>query len=376
MRKLFFALCFFFGCSTIFSGIALSAGTNRMEFNKKIVVDGKGFGYEALRLLAPKTWRFAGGISWNFSKVPPEACTSFTITSPDKRSVFKQFPHMNMFWSQDSNLKYSYSNNGFNVVQPMKALDFLKNYFLPRYRSKASSLTIKHSELLQDLAKQTNELTQYQMNIFSRISPFTFPFELQADAAHIQVEYAMDGVRIVEDLTVSISYMIAYFPNIYGGSIGATTWIPTVTSFKAPKKAMNDHVKVFKIIADSRKDNPKWMEDYVKLSATITRDQLCQQRAIFNRMKQISRSQSEMGDMIMDSYQKRNAAYDRIYDNYSEAIRGVDTYRDPINNWEVELPTGYGRAWTNGSEYIFSDDANYNPNIGSTQDWQQMQRNR
>lgn len=279
-----------------------------------------------------------------------------------------------MFWSQDQGLRYSYSQTGFEILQPMNALDFLKNYFIPRYRSGASSLTIKQSEQLGDLAQQTNELTQYQMNIFSRISPFQFPFEIQADAAHIKVEYTRSGTRIVEDLTVSISYMIAYFPNMYGDSVGATTWIPTVTSFKAPKNTMNEHVKIFKIISDSRKDNPKWAEDYVKLSATITRDQLRQQSAIFNRMQQISRSRSEMSDMIMDSYEKRNAAYDRIYDNYSQAIRGVDTYRDPINDWEIDLPTGYDKAWTNGSEYIFSDDANYDPNIGSNKDWQKMQR--
>ena len=50
----------------------------------------------------------------------------------------------------------------------------------------------------------------------------------------------------------------------------------------------------------------------------------------------------------------------------------MDSYVDPINNWEVELPTGHDNAWTNGSEYIFSDDAGFNPNIGSKQEWTRM----
>jgi hypothetical protein len=36
--------------------------------------------------------------------------------------------------------------------------------------------------------------------------------------------------------------------------------------------------------------------------------------------------------MIMDSYKKRNPAYDRIFDNYREVIRGVEAYVDPIND--------------------------------------------
>jgi hypothetical protein len=31
-------------------------------------------------------------------------------------------------------------------------------------------------------------------------------------------------------------------------------------------------------------------------------------------------------------------------------------------------------AWTTGNEYIFSDQAGYNPNIGSNLNWQQMER--
>ena len=106
----------------------------------------------------------------------------------------------------------------------------------------------------------------------------------------------------------------------------------------------------------------------------VTRNQLRQQQAVFQQMQQIRRSQSEVSDMIHEGYQRRSAAMDRVFDKYSESIRGVDTYRDPVNDREVQLPNGMRNAWTNGSEYIFSDEAGYNPNIGSNQNWQQMER--
>jgi len=190
------------------------------------------------------------------------------------------------------------------------------------------------------------------------------------------MEYLQGGKKIVEDVTVAINYVICYLPTMYGGVAPGITWIPTVTSFKAPADEFNDRIRIFKIIADSRKDNPVWAENCIKLAATVTRDQLRHQRAIFNRMQQISKTQSEISDMIVDSYQKRSEAYDRIFDNYSEAIRGVDSYLDPINDRKIELPTGYDNAWTNGSDYIISDDAGFDPNVGSTQNWDRMSRQR
>jgi hypothetical protein len=110
--------------------------------------------------------------------------------------------------------------------------------------------------------------------------------------------------------------------------------------------------------------------------AVVTREQLRQQEAIFARMQQIHRTLEETSDMAFEGYQRRSAAYDRIFDNYSQGLRGVETYSDPVNNWKVEVPTGYENAWTNGNEYIFSDSANFNPNVGSNLNWQKMSRQR
>ena len=55
-----------------------------------------------------------------------------------------------------------------------------------------------------------------------------------------------------------------------------------------------------------------------------------------------------------------------------QALRGVDRYVDPINNWNVDLPTGYDNAWTNGTDYVFSDSPSFNPNTLSTGNWQRM----
>ena len=78
----------------------------------------------------------------------------------------------------------------------------------------------------------------------------------------------------------------------------------------------------------------------------------------------------------MSSYRERSAAYDRIFDNYSQTVRGVETYVDPATNSKMELPNGYSDAWTNGTDYVMSNDPRFDPNVGSSQNWQRLSRQR
>jgi hypothetical protein len=75
------------------------------------------------------------------------------------------------------------------------------------------------------------------------------------------------------------------------------------------------------------------------------------------------------------AWEQAQASQDRISRRFSEYVRGAETYTNPITNQPVQLPAGYGRAWTNAlGEYIVSDSPSYNPNIGSSTTWQPMPR--
>jgi len=76
--------------------------------------------------------------------------------------------------------------------------------------------------------------------------------------------------------------------------------------------------------------------------------------------------------MLFESWPKRSEAYDRIFDSYSQSLRGVETCSDPVSSRQVELPTGYRHAWSNGSDYVLSDDPGFNPNTGSGQSWTEI----
>jgi hypothetical protein len=214
------------------------------------------------------------------------------------------------------------------------------------------------------------------LNIFGQISPFTFPYETRADAGRVKVEYTQNGRRMVEDFTATITYFITNMPTMSGMYAQSVSWTPSVCSFRAPAEEMPGKIRLFQISLYSRFNNPVWSVSYTRLCAIVTREKLRQQQAIFARYQQIHKTLEETNDIIWQTYQNRSAAQDRMFDSYSQAYRGVDTYVDPVNNWNVELPTGYENAWTNGTDYMFSDSPSFNPNVGSTGNWQQMTRKR
>jgi hypothetical protein len=222
------------------------------------------------------------------------------------------------------------------------------------------------------VAQQALAVTNLTLNLFGQISPPNAPYQTQADAGRVKVEYTANGRRIVEDFAVIVTYYITNSSTLSGMVVPSVSWSPTVVSFRSPAEEMPAKIRTFQIALMSRYDNPVWQVSYTRLCALVTREQLRQQQAIFARYQQIRKTLEECNDIIWQTYQNKSAAQDRMFDSYSQALRGVDTYVDPVNNWNVELPTGYDNAWTNGTDYVFSDSAGFNPNTLSSGNWQKM----
>ncbi|MBZ5547093.1 MAG: hypothetical protein LAO22_03885 [Acidobacteriia bacterium] len=358
---------------TACAAFAAETARHQIVLRKYVVTDQQGLGGEVFHLLVPKEWRFSGGVSWNTNKIPPEVIIAYTITSPDGRSVIEQFPATYMFWSQNAMLQQGHMQMGFTILQPMGAADFLKNTYLRYRRPNASDVRVVDSQNLEELAKYSLQVNQYMDNVFAQISPPQFPYELRSDAAHVKFEYTEGGRKFVEDFTAVVDYLIITTSSLYG-PVQSVDWTPVVSSFRAPAEDFDRNITAYKIVVASRQDNPRWGVEHVRLLATVTREQLRQQEAIFQRMQQIHKTLTEIDDMIYEGYQRRSAAYDHMFDNYIQGLRGVDTYRDPVNNYRVEIPVGYENAWTNGTDYVFSDSPSFDPNVSSNQNWHKMKR--
>lgn len=87
----------------------------------------------------------------------------------------------------------------------------------------------------------------------------------------------------------------------------------------------------------------------------------------------IARADSEMRADQQQAWEQRQQAQDRIAQNISDYVRGVERFNDPFTGQEVELPSGYGYAWANNlGEYVVTSSPGYNPNIGSNLHWEPL----
>jgi hypothetical protein len=349
------------------------AAAQPLVFRNQIVMDPQGFGYEVFRMLVPKDWKFEGGVSWDYSKIPPHVYTAYTVSSPDGHSALHCYPAIGYLWSQDPNSNAINAQSGYPVMQNMGAAEFLQRVFIPQARAGVSDMRVIETQPLPAQAQQMLAITNMQTQIFNQISPPQSPMENRVDAARVLVEYTYGGRKMTEDFQATVVYNIGYVMSMYG-QLATITWTPVVTSFRAPSEEMPAKIRIFQVMLYSRADNPLFTVNYTQLSAVITREQLRHQQAIYARLQQIRQTMTEVSDMTWQAFQNRSAAQDRAFENYTQAFRGVATYIDPNTNRGVELPSGYGNVWTNGSEYILSDVPGYNPNTGSSRIWQPMNR--
>jgi hypothetical protein len=119
----------------------------------------------------------------------------------------------------------------------------------------------------------------------------------------------------------------------------------------------------------------EWFNRYAQLVQALSRAQVQQIRAAGEISRIVSQTSREISDMMRESYEQRQASQDRINDRWSQYMRGVDKYYDPIAQRPVELPSGYTNAWVNGQgEYIVTESVNFNPNVEVGGNWQKLGR--
>jgi hypothetical protein len=329
-------------------------------------IDKQGIGIEAFRILLPVEWQFEGGIRWVLDNPGMPAVASFKVRNPNGLEEFEVFPNQAFFWTNNpltiSLFPIGSRYFGNEVRPPVGALEALKTIVIQRFRQNVNNLRIVNEKHLPDLAKALGASAQSQPGVST-----------SSDGAKIRIEYDENGIAIEEEIYAVVELISFPIQTITGIKNNIIWFVDYIFSFKAKKGELDDKAKLLQTIAFSFQLNPQWFNKYNQVIEYLARRQIQQIQSIGHLSRIISQTSNEISDMMMDSYYRRQAVNDEISKNFSQYIRGVDEYYDPIEKKEVELPSGYRNAWTNSlGEYILTDDLSFNPNIGSTQNWQKM----
>lgn len=339
-----------------------------MRFRTFKYVDAQGIGIEAFRVLIPSDWKFEGGIRWILDNPGMPAVASFRIYNPNGAEELEVFPNQAFFWTDNPTLLQTFpvgtryfGNEVRPIVEPLQAL---KGIILPRFRGKADGLRIVIGEPLPDLARSLGAGTRTQPGAGTT-----------AEGAKIRIEYQRGGRWMEEELYGLVESISFPIQSMFGAFTNTNWYADYLFSFKAEKGTLDANSKLFQTMASSFQVNPQWFNKYNQVVEYLIQRQIQQIRSIGELSRIISQTHNEISDMMMRSYTQRQEVYDRVAENFSQHIRGVDQYYSPVEQKPVELPSGYRQAWTNSlGEYILSDQEDFNPNIGSNQTWQKMER--
>jgi len=365
MREKLFLLCILF----IFTGhIQAWAEAPAIRLKTFPYIDKQGIGIEAFRMLIPSDWQFEGGVRWVMDNPAMPAVAAFRVTNPKGTEELEVFPNQMFFWTNNQMLLSMFPIGsryfGSEVRPPVAPTDFLQNILIPRFRGNVANLRVVETKQLPELARQLGAGMQSQPGVST-----------SADGGKVKIEYQRDG-RWIEEVIYTVVESFTFPIQTMYGTVANTNWIGDyIFSFKSEKGKLDASSKIFQTMVNSFQLNPQWFSKYSQLTEYLIRNQIQQIQTIGQISRIISQTSDEISDMIMKTYEDRQAAYDRISTDFSQMIRGVEEYYDPVDQKPIELPSGYNRAWTNGlGEYILSDDYSFNPNIGSNQNWQSMER--
>jgi len=248
----------------------------------------------------------------------------------------------------------------------------LKNLMTPSYQSYDVTVRLLTEESLPKLAASLRGGTEVG-------GP------MSSDGARIRIGYTLEDKAVEEDIFCVVSQVVTHT----GAKLAAQEHVlwtaEALYAFRASAGHLDAVGQACMASIKSFQINPQWLQacqaesrrimQMRQMMARAMAQMAASQRQAIQQLGQVSQSISDAGDSIMDGYFERSAAYDRMGEMASEAIRGVDSYVDPTSDFSPELPGGYDHAWSNGQgEYIVSNDHLFDPNQGSTLNWQQMEK--
>lgn len=315
---------------------------------------------EAFRLLIPKGWRVDGSITWSANPALP-AQSRFRFYNPNGTEEFNLFPTQSYYWT---NNQLFLSTNppgtlrfGTLVAEPVDVHSAFTKVVIPSSRKKVSGLTIIHEQEVPDLTKLAKGQEVQGVRAL-------------ANGGKIRIGYQEDGRQKEEELYAAVSQFITDMPDGYFMNYW---FIDYIFSFKAEKGRLDSQSKTFQTMIYSLKVNPRWFAKVVNVKESLVKRYIQGIKAVGKIGEIIAQSGSQMREEQQRDWERRQQAQDRIVQNFSDNIRGVERYNDPLSGKEVELPSGYGNAWANNlGEYVVTDSPSYNPNIGSNLHWEQL----
>lgn len=339
-------------CSICVAVGNLNAQTLRMQ--SYAVSDPQMGGIPAFRVLAPADWKLRGGLTWNVN-LANLVTANVSISAPDNSLGFYIHPAP-MFISGQIQYQWPQGQSYLGMIVmpiPNDPVAFLQQLVLPQQRPGVGNLRLVKHQDLPDWATGIAAVNAQPGGM------------TQGYGTCARFAYTENGTAWEEDFYCVV---LVTRSNISPQNV---IWLADRNLSVRARKGKLDAMKpLANAFVNSFRVERNWYGRFVKIQQQWI---AAQQQGIANAgalSRAISQSNDHFDHTMMQSWKARQQAEDRASREFSEYIRGSENYNDPVNGTQVELPGGYDHVWTNAlGEYVMSNDAGYNPNRHSNNDW-------
>lgn len=343
----------------------------------------------ALTVLVPQGWTARGGVM-----PAPRLCgepyvVDWAAVSPDGRMSVSLFPTDSWQWSNVGGAPSDCRNADYGSV---------RDYLAARIAETTPGARLLEYRDRPDFAKAAQEVADMQQQMWNQTvgggtGPAATNVRFWAEGGEALYAYNENGVEMRGVVGVVATFFETIGQNAMKGSqfdplggqdirtgIGAT-----LGTFKAtaPNGALD--FQMIEAVRRSITPDPRWLSSLFSLKnklgeiavegareraaiivaggAAATKRNIAAYEAMTNASIANSNASIEAMRPRDGGVFPGDAAGDRMQRESIEAIRGVETYHDPIDNSRVQLDMNYDHAWrVNGSEsYILTKDPNFNP---------------
>jgi len=340
---------------------AANPAGNPLKFSHFSFKDSQGTGIDAFSFLLPEKWQFNGGINWILDNPALPATVAFRVYNTQGKDEFETFGNRCFFWTTSLRLLTMFPPGtkyfGSTVKLPVDAQTALKKIILPKERENYPDFKIVSSTELPDLAKALGG------------------GKAGTTGAKVRFTYVKNGIPMEEEIYAVVEKITFPVRSMNGTFFNTIWYVDYIFSFKGEKGKLESQTKIFQTITSSFKLNPKWFAKYSNLIEYMAQQKITQIRSVGEFSSMLSKVSDQIRGEQLEQFESRGKVYDKVSEKFSDNTLGIDRYYDPYEEKQVELPSGYNHAWCNNNgEYVVTDNPNYNPNVGSNLNWQELKK--
>lgn len=309
---------------------------------------------EALRMLVPSDWSFEGRIEWllNDSVLTNPV---WRLSDPKTGAEMRSLPFRQFTWTPGGFLPVGSNHLGMMVLPPIRdpgefVARFWSGTALP-HLSGRSPVRVKE---VPALAAQA-------------VREWGAPAECRA--FRLRYAYPWQGATWEEDVTFAL---------LYSGN-PSNTWLVThCHSVRGPAGVPDRVAPITAAAYASGEFTSEWRAGWrvcYNLFLKRAAQEIIEARKL---AAAVEANRQQIQEIAREMERDREASMTARHRALSEALGGIETYRDPQRGGSVELPQGYRHAWVNQhGEYVLSLAEGFDPNARDTRvpgDWKEMRR--